>query len=350
LDALRRRAFLTLTAAMSGTALWASNAQPEETANIVSWPSWAAEFLSAEGRVVDSQQGGISHSEGQAYGLLLAQASGEEASFRLIEEWTRQHLAVRQDHLMGWKWGPTSTHGTLLDWRNATDGDLFRAWALLRAARDSNCDGYEDRYHEIAQSLVDLCLAPDPRVPTEWLLTPGAEARRAPDQVLVNPSYFMTRALRELGAATGQDALIRCADHAETVLSEMADTGFLADWIDVTATGFSPSQEHDLRWGHDALRIPLYLVWSGRRSHPAVQVGADLLHRTTVPDHLAIEVGPDGAVRTISDLLGYQAVAALAECRGPVVLKESSVSRTRSAYYPATLAMLAQVALRESGC
>ncbi|MBB1493243.1 glycosyl hydrolase family 5 [Paracoccus sp. MC1854] len=331
-------------------ALWPSNAQPEETAEMVSWPSWSAEFLSAEGRVLDSQQGGISHSEGQAYGLLLAQASGDEASFRLIEKWTRKHLAVRQDHLMGWKWGPTSTYGTLLDWRNATDGDLFRAWALLRAARDSNWRGYEDRYQEIAQSLVELCLAPDPRVPSEWLLTPGAEARRAPGRVLVNPSYFMTRALRELGAATGQDALIRCADHAETVLSEMAATGFLADWVDVTETGFSSPQEHDFRWGHDALRIPLYLVWSGRRTHPAVQLGADLLHRATVPDHLAVEIGQDGEVRAISDLLGYQAIAALAECRDPGALTASSVGRTRPAYYPATLAMLAQVALRESGC
>lgn len=210
---------------------------------------------------MDVQQGGISHSEGQAYGLLLAQASGDEASFRLIEEWPRKHLALRRDHLMGWKWEPASTSGTLLDWRNATDGDLFRAWALLRATRDSQWNGYESRYHDIAQSLVDLCLAPDPRAPSEWLLTPGAEARRVPGQVLVNPSYFMTRALRELGAATGQDALVRCADHAETVLSEMAATGFLADWVDVTETGFSP------RMSMSSVGDMMHCASSGERSY-----------------------------------------------------------------------------------
>lgn len=346
---MQRRMFLAAAAAAMAGRLQAGTARADERATI-SWSHWSSEFLTPEGRIMDVQQGGISHSEGQAYGLLLAQASGDEASFRLIEEWTCKHLALRRDHLMGWKWDPTSTSGTLLDWRNATDGDLFRAWALLRATRDSQWNGYESRYHDIAQSLVDLCLAPDPRVPSEWLLTPGAEARRVPGQVLVNPSYFMTRALRELGAATGQDALVRCADHAETVLSEMAATGFLADWVDVTEAGFSPSQEHDFRWGHDALRIPLYLVWSGRQSHPAVRLGADLLHRATVPDHLAVEVGPDGKVRAISDLLGYQAIAALAECREPGVSTTSSINRTRPAYYPATLALLAQVALRESGC
>lgn len=338
-----------LAAALGEACLWFGSPNAEEKATI-SWSEWSAEFLTSEGRIEDTEQGRISHSEGQAYGLLLAQASGDENSFRLIEEWTRKHLAVRQDHLMGWKWDPTATSGKLLDWRNAADADLFRAWALLRATRDSNWEGYENRYHEIAHNLVELCLAPDPRAPSEWLLTPGAEARRAPGRVLVNPSYFMTRALRELGAATGQDALIRCADHAETVLSEMAATGFLADWVDVTETGFSPPQEHDFRWGHDALRIPLYLVWSGRRTHPAVRLGAELLHRTTVPDHLAVEIGRDGEIRAISDLLGYRAIAALAECRDVMEPTTSSINRTRSAYYPATLALLAQVALRESGC
>ena len=32
---------------------------------------------------------------------------------------------------MAWKWVP-DPHTNVADWHNATDGDLLRAWALLR--------------------------------------------------------------------------------------------------------------------------------------------------------------------------------------------------------------------------
>ena len=307
------------------------------------WPGWKARFLLPEGRVVDPEQDGISHSEGQGYGLLLAQAAGDETTFRQIEDWTARHLAIRQDALMGWKW-QAEGGGRVSDWHNATDGDLFRAWALLRASRDSGWTGVEGVAARIARDLAEICLAPDPRAPQEWLLLPGAEARRDGGRVLLNPSYFMLRALRELGEAFGQPRLIRSADHAETVLAELADQGFLPDWIDRTAEGFAPPAEHDLRWGYDALRIPLYLIWSGRAGHPAVAVAADLMDRAALPGHLALRLNPEGVVGAESDSPGYLAIRALADCDGP------PSPGTTEPYYPATLGLLARVALREGAC
>ncbi len=143
---------------------------------------WAGTYLSG-GRVIDWQQDGVSHSEGQGWGLLLAQAAGARDAFERIEAWTAANLAVRQDRLMAWRRRPGDGG---IDWRNATDGDLFRAWALLRAGRDSGWPGHLETALAIARDLSALCLATDPRASGELLLIPGAEARRDPGRVLVN--------------------------------------------------------------------------------------------------------------------------------------------------------------------
>jgi endoglucanase len=53
-------------------------------------------FLASDGRIVDTGNGGISHSEGQGYGLLVAEAAGDRASFDRLWHWTDAHLS-RQD-------------------------------------------------------------------------------------------------------------------------------------------------------------------------------------------------------------------------------------------------------------
>ncbi len=309
------------------------------------WHSWRDAYLRG-GRVIDPQHGQISHSEGQGYGLLLAQAFGDRSSFKEIEDWTEANLALRDDNLMAWAYRP-HVSGASLDRQTATDGDLFRAWALLRAERDSGWAGYGGKAIAIARDIATYCLVTDPRAPLEYLLAPGAESRRGPDRVLINPSYVMPRALRELGVAAGDSRLIRAADHGETVLSELAATGLLPNWIDVTVSGFGDPQEHEVIWGYDALRIPLYLTWSGRRDHAAVVQGLSLLTKNTDDAHLAVEVTVSGEVRTQSNLPGYFAIVDVAACRKPSPSERVGHSPF---YYPDTLALLSDVASRESGC
>ncbi len=307
------------------------------------WSTWVRSYVN-DGRVIDRHQNGISHSEGQGYGLLLAQAFGDRKVFEELHEWTESHLAVRQDRLLAWKW-VASPHTNIADWHNATDGDLLRAWALLRAERDSGWSGYRKIAVAIAHDIAELCLAADPRAPDEWLLLPGAEARRSPDRVLFNPSYILPRALRELGVAAGEPRLIKAAEHGETLLAELAATGFLPNWVNVTYSGFSEPSEHDLLWGYDALRIPLYLTWSGQADHPAVHLTRELMERGSAPDHLAVEASPDGQILAQSNKPGFLAVHALARCKGvPELWPEGSD------YYSDTLLMLARVAQREGAC
>ncbi|WP_353472716.1 glycosyl hydrolase family 8 [Salipiger sp. H15] len=337
---LNRRHMLAGAAAM---AMAGGKAAAESEESIQCWRLWRARFVQPDGRVVDDLQNATSHSEGQGYGLLLAQAHGDERTFRQLEDWTAHNLAIRDDNLMAWQWVPRR-RDNIEDWHNATDGDLFRAWALLRAARDSGWYQYHEKAVAIARDIAALCLAPDPRAPGELLLKPGAESRATPERVLFNPSYLMSRALRELGFAAEEPGLIRAADHGETVLAELARQPILPDWIDVTPEGFAPPQEHELRSGYDALRVPLYLVWSGRGGNPAVTKMRDALKSAPTQGMIGVNFDASGALLDESDYAGYRAIAALADCAplAPHTPRDSAQS-----YYPATLQLLASIAKRE---
>lgn len=324
----RRAVLLALAGLASGRGWAAANGKE-------AWESWKAAFLAEDGRVIDHGQGGVSHSEGQAYGLLLAQAFGDRAAFERIEMWTGATLATRQDALMAWKW----QDGTVRDWRSATDGDLLRAWALLRATRDSGWDGHYRRMQRIGEDLVRICLTADPRAPDELLLKPSDQSIATDTAVTVNPSYYVLRALIELGEAIEQPALVRAAVHGERLL---ADPESMRDWLTITPDGLGPAEGFSNTFGWDALRIPLYLVWSGRMDHPALKRAHARFENTSLPGHVATVTGPDGRIQQQSDAPGFRAVSALAATSAPAPPGPST-----QGYYPATLALLATIAWRE---
>ncbi|KEJ93945.1 endoglucanase [Pseudosulfitobacter pseudonitzschiae] len=298
------------------------------------WNRWKSNYLASDGRVVDDGNGGISHSEGQAYGLLLAQAFGDRTAFNLIETWTQAKLGIRADGLMAWKWQLDG----LADTRNATDGDLLRAWTLLRASRDSGWLGHEDKIAPICRALVEKCLAPDPRAPLELLLKPASHTTADGNSVILNPSYYMIRALIELGDATGEVELLRAAAHGERLL---ITPNALRDWINVTPGGIKPALNLSNNFGWDALRLPLYLFWSGRAAHPAMQIVSTRFAAAMLDRHVATVTDSSGKMLVQSDAAGFRAVADLAAGRPP------TLPNPGQGYYADTLALLAQIAWRE---
>ena len=98
------------------------------------WQAYKARFVTDQGRVVDTGNNEISHSEGQGYGMLIAVAAGDRATFDRIWGWTRANLMVRDDELIAWRWEPRKRPG-VADMNDASDGDILVAWALAEAAR-----------------------------------------------------------------------------------------------------------------------------------------------------------------------------------------------------------------------
>jgi endoglucanase len=306
------------------------------------WADWASAFVAPDGRVVDALQGGISHSEGQGYGMVLATAAGDEVRFEVMSTWTEAHLAVRQDPLLAWRWRPDEP-AKLRDYNNASDGDLFYAWALLRGARRWGRADLAERAGVVSRALTEICIAGDPRGEGE-LLIPAAEHFATPEGLVVNPSYWMPLAMHELAAAFDLPRLAAAAEHGTDLLWDAAVFGPVPDWIEVTAAGWRPHRMDGAAVGYEAIRVPLWLVWSGRPAHPAVRrilASSGPSNGPTIGD-----VGT-GSVLNISSDPGYRSVLALAECTQGRVAEQPAFTASQS-YYPATLHALAFTAAREA--
>ncbi|TFL17190.1 glycosyl hydrolase family 8 [Jannaschia formosa] len=308
------------------------------------WECWKAAFLDPEGRVVDALQGEASHSEGQGWAMLLAVAFDDRDAFDRLRAWTETHLAVRQDPLLAWRWRPGEG---VADYNNATDGDLFFAWAHLRAARRFGDPALARRARAVAEAIDRILVVAAPGGDT-LLLRPAAERFAAPGAETINPSYLMPLALHDLAASFGLPRLARAAADGEAGLAELAAPGLVPDWATRDDAGWSRPAGLSGAYGYDALRVPLYLIWSGRFAHPAVARVRALLAATPEATPVRAEAGTGRVIET-SDAPGYAAVAALVTCSGAAVPAATIPGWTASqAYYPATLHLLAALAASEA--
>lgn len=83
-----------------------------------------------DGRVVALDEGGVTTSEGQSYAMLRAVWANDRETFEAVWRWTKEHLQVRDDRLLAWRW-----KDRVLDRNAATDADQDAALALVLASR-----------------------------------------------------------------------------------------------------------------------------------------------------------------------------------------------------------------------
>lgn len=94
-----------------------------------SWLVYKTRHIDRSGRVKDNGNGGISHSEGQGYAMVLAATIGDRKAFDKIWAWTKTELMAGGQAFAAWKWDPKAVPH-ITDPNNATDGDLLIAWGL----------------------------------------------------------------------------------------------------------------------------------------------------------------------------------------------------------------------------
>ncbi|MEI8312710.1 MAG: glycosyl hydrolase family 8, partial [Verrucomicrobiota bacterium] len=161
------------------------------------WSLFKERFVSPEGRVIDNGNGGITHSEGQGYGMLLAEAYGDRSTFDRIWSWTKQNLQTRKDDkLLSWLWKPEADgDGNVGDANNASDGEILVAWALIRASKRWENYAYQQAAAEL---LVDLRRVAVKSSPGGSVLLPGTDGFLSDDGVVLNPSYYVFPALKTI--------------------------------------------------------------------------------------------------------------------------------------------------------
>lgn len=341
---MNRRRFLSglaATATLPGVLRAADTTEGAGNMRDTAWQAWKAAFLAPDGRVVDHLQQAASHSEGQGDGLVLAVHHGDSAAFTAIRDWTCGNLCDRADGLLNWKRRPGATSPEPM---NATDGDLFFAWGLMLGADRFDLPQARAQARRIATALAAHCLHPDPRAHGRLVILPAAEGFLRGTKAILNPSYIMPRALTDLALLIRDGRLAQAASDGLDLLSELAAASPVPNWAEVDAAGLRPSSEHPAHFGYDALRVALYLIWSGQRDHPAVKRAADAYAAATARMTPVVVATGDAAVLETSTYSGFAALHDLVDGRR----SGGAGLDTAQGYYPATLEMLCRLADRET--
>jgi endoglucanase len=302
------------------------------------WRQYKDRFLTSEGRIVDNANGGISHSEGQGYAMLIAERLNDRPTFDAIWQWTRSNLLVRGDSLAAWRWSPQTPH--VADHNNATDGDLLIAWALAEASDRWNVSEYRETARLIVEDLATKVVTSSRFGPILLPASTGFAGNAQPDAPVVNLSYWLFPAFKHLRAVSDSinwDALT-ATGKTLIELSRFGPRRLPSDWISLGAAQPAPALSFPAVFGYDAVRIPFYFAWG--------QPGdRDLLKVFLPPDLSVIDVKTASPGQKLSDP-DYAAIASLVECVGshsPVQWKAFH----GEFYYPATLYLLALIAADE---
>lgn len=225
------------------------------------WQAFVNDY-EENGRIIDRDNQGISHSEGQGYGLLFAEAVGDRQAFDRIWHWTQSTLQ-RSDGLFSWKFEPCATldHRCVTDKNNASDAEILIAWALLKAHQRWQDSRYLHEAKKIAEAasrhLIILHQG-------ELLLLPGIEGFVKDDLITVNASYWVFPALEALADTFPEQPWQRLAESGRGLMLAQGAGNYRLppDWADHSSKGFQPSGLFPARYSYDAVRVPLHLAWS----------------------------------------------------------------------------------------
>lgn len=233
------------------------------------WKEYKAIFIAKDGRTIDYYQDKISHSESQGYAMLLAVAYNDAVTFEKLWRWTKNNLRVRNDSLFAWSWGKRPNgQWQVIEYNNATDGDILIASSLLKAAEKwPSKNNFKKEGLKIIKSIrKNLAVE---RFGHTFLL-PGYYGFTRGDSVILNLSYLIFPAFRYFEEKEEKVFWEKIRKDASFLMSQslFGKLHLPADWIIFKETGVSIFPEKKAYFGYEAIRVFLYLSWEEKPQFP----------------------------------------------------------------------------------
>lgn len=271
---MMRIAALALSLSFGAVPLAASAASCDWPA----WDSYRTAMMSSDGRIIDhSSEQVITTSEGQSYGLFFALLANDRKSFAKILDWTQDNLAdgSLEAHLPAWLWGQSKDgKWQVLDTNNATDADLWIAYALLEAGRLWKKPEYVALGQNVLWRSAAQSLRPLPGL--GLMLLPGDVGFDTPEGWRLNPSYLPPQLLARFAKVSPVWGDL--ARSQQRMLIEGSPKGFAPDWILwQSGGGWAPDTKEGSLGDYDAIRVYL---WVG-------MLAKDAANRETLQKHFA---------------------------------------------------------------
>jgi len=343
----RRGVILGLTGAMTP---WRGQNAHADTAAIASqWQLFRSRFLGPDGRVIDTGNGGISHSEGQGWGMLFAEAAGDMESFDLILAWTSTFLKRPHDALHVWRYDPSAANPTA-DMNNATDGDIFITWALARGAKRWGQPALAAAAAAIAADILnELCFQQS----GQTYLLPAISGFVLPAALNLNPSYYVLPAFDVLAQLAPSDvwASLRTDGLAMLQIGVFGKWALPPDWLSVSRPGLTlqPAADWPPRFSFDAIRVPLWLTWANAMPDSLATAFTEYWQSPTFPYRPAWVNLQDGSFAKYAASSGMAAIANLTLAALANTQPDLPSVADAEDYYSAALTLLSYLATDELG-
>lgn len=312
------------------------------------WALFYERFATIEGRIVDTGNAGVSHSEGQGIALLAAAQFGDRAAFDQIWDWTRKTLRRPTDGLHSWRYRPHMPV-PVDDPNNATDGDLLIAFALFRAADRWD----EPKFRAAALATTRSILAALTReTAAGTVLLPGVSGFDHPDHVVVNPSYYIFPALQRLSAELPHPSWDRLWQSGLALLrtGRFGPWQLTPDWMEIPISAGAPraAAQWPARFSFDAVRVPLYLAWAGLAREPAVAAALNFWRSYGSGDVPAWADLTRGGIAPYAQPSGMVAVRRYVDAVSTGRTAALPSVRAANDYYAGALTLLARIAVEQT--
>lgn len=230
------------------------------SASSLDWTTFKQRFMAPDGRILDSGNRNISHTEGQGFSMLFAVGANDKTSFDKIWGWTHSHLKDQKSGLFYWRYNPVIAD-PIEDKNNASDGDVLIAWALLKAGQRWNHKPYLTESDRIVRAVLNHTVID---FAGRKVMLPGRNGFTAQDSITLNPSYFIFPAWRDFAERSYLANLWTLIEDSQQLMTDI-DWGqhrIPTDWITLYADGkTAPATKWPARVSYDAIRVPLYMKW-----------------------------------------------------------------------------------------
>jgi len=280
--------------------------------------------------------------------MLFAEAAGDKEAFAKIWGWTHAKLQRHDTALFSWRWDPADGKKPVSDANDASDGDILIAWALLRAGRRwHEADYLHAGQHIVADIRRRLLVA----TPGRLVLLPGLRGFEGKDGTVVNPSYYIYPALKDFARVVPSPEWSRLQRDGLELLAEgrFGRWGLTPDWLDIDRKGkIELAAKFPARFGFEAIRIPLYLIWAREATAERLASYLDFWNdygKKPIPAWTDVK---DNSIAPYAGSTGFRAVVRLARGFGAADPPPLPTIGDKDDYYSASLILLAAVARDET--
>lgn len=219
-----------------------------------SYEFYKKNYLHNEGRIVDSEKGYKTTSEGQAYMLFMCLELRDKKTFDLVYNWTNKNLR-RKDGLYSWIWGKNAKNEmTVLDYNSAADADVHMARASIFA--------YElwkdEKYLKNAEQTIDSIWKKETKRAGKYLvLVPGVNQRKF-IITEINPSYFAPysfRVFKKYDPKHDWDELVDSSYYYLNEAMSKTKTGLPPNWALIKRGRVVLEDSERSDFSYDAVRV-----------------------------------------------------------------------------------------------